>query len=112
MAGSPSLNGATKRLYFLGAILFLWLFAVIFRLVELQVVKYGEFEQRASRQQQRTIDVSPRRGIIYDRNGHELAMSVNVDSVFAVPSEVPDQANTANLLAASLKTTRKTCWRR
>jgi cell division protein FtsI (penicillin-binding protein 3) len=100
---SPSLNGATKRLYFLGAILFLWLFAVIFRLVELQVVKYGEFQQRASKQQQRTIDVSPRRGIIYDRNGHELAMSANVDSVFAVPSEVPDQVNTANLLARILK---------
>jgi len=101
--GSSSTNGATKRLYFLGAILFLWLFAVVFRLVNLQVVKYGEFEQRAVRQQQRTIDVSARRGIIYDRNGHELAMSVNVDSVFAVPSEVPDQANTAELLARILK---------
>ncbi len=97
------MNGATKRLYFLGAILFLWLGAVIFRLVELQVVQYGDYQQRASRQQQRTIDVSPRRGIIYDRNGHELAMSVNVDSVFAVPSEVPDQDNAANLLANILK---------
>src|SRR3954467_6105251 len=97
------MNGATKRLYFLGAILFLWLFAVIFRLIELQVVQYGEFQQRAAKQQQRTIDVSPRRGIIYDRNGHELAMSVNVDSVFAVPSEVPDQQNTAELLGPILK---------
>jgi cell division protein FtsI (penicillin-binding protein 3) len=97
------MNGATKRLYFLGAILFLWLGAVIFRLVELQVVQYGDYQQRASRQQQRTIDVSPRRGIIYDRNGHELAMSVNVDSVFAVPSEVPDQDNAASLLANILK---------
>jgi len=104
LAGSgPSLNGATKRLYILGAILFLWVFAVIFRLVELQVVKYGEFQQRAAKQQQRTIDVSPRRGVIYDRNGHELAMSVNVDSVFAVPSEVPDQINTAQLLSRVLK---------
>jgi cell division protein FtsI (penicillin-binding protein 3) len=100
---SSSSNGATKRLYILGAILFLWIFAVVFRLVQLQVVKYGEFQQRASKQQQRTIDVSPRRGIIYDRNGHELAMSVNVDSVFAVPSEVPDQVNTAQLLARILK---------
>ena len=103
VAISSWLNGATKRLYFLGAILFLWLFVVVFRLVELQVVQYGEFEQRAAKQQQRTIDVSPRRGIIYDRNGHELAMSVNVDSVFAVPSEVPDQGTTADLLARILK---------
>src|SRR4051812_23883125 len=87
----------------MGAVLFVWLFCVIFRLVQLQVVKYGEFTQRATKQQQRTIDVSPRRGIIYDRNGHELAMSASVDSVFAVPSEVPDQVNTAGLLANILK---------
>ena len=104
MAGNsnPS-NGATRRLYFLGGFLFLWLVAIVFRLVNLQIVKYGEFEQRAQKQQQRTIDVSPRRGVIYDRSGHELAMSVNVDSVFAVPSEIPDQVNTAHLLSRILK---------
>jgi cell division protein FtsI (penicillin-binding protein 3) len=118
---STTSNGAAKRLYFLGGFLFLWLIAIIFRLVNLQVVKYGEFEQRAQKQQQRTIDVSPRRGIIYDRNGHELAMSVNVDSVFAVPSEIPDQANTAHLLArilrvdpsdllAKMKSSHSFCW--
>ncbi|MCU1307325.1 MAG: peptidoglycan synthetase FtsI [Acidobacteriaceae bacterium] len=69
----------------------------------LQVVRYGEFTQRASRQQQRTVEVSARRGVIYDRNGHELAMTINVDSVFAVPSEIPDQANAATLIAHVLK---------
>lgn len=73
------------------------------RLVALQVVRYGEFTQRAARQQQRTVEVSPRRGVIYDRNGHELAMTINVDSVFAVPAEIPDAANTAGLLARILK---------
>ena len=59
--------------------------------------------------------------MIYDRNGHELAMSVNVDSVFAVPSEVPDQVNTAQLLAhvlhvdskvllAKMKSSHSFCW--
>ena len=122
MAGnSTTSNGATKRLYFLGAFLFLWLGAIVFRLVNLQVVKYGEFEQRAQKQQQRTIDISPRRGIIYDRNGHELAMSVNVDSVFAVPSEIPDQATAASLLGrildvdpdellARMKSSHSFCW--
>src|SRR5215212_10034994 len=96
-------NSATKRLYVFAALLLLWLCAICFRLVELQVFAYGDFVQRAARQQQRSIEVSPRRGIIYDRNGHELAMSISVDSVFAVPSEIPDQANTANLLARVLK---------
>ncbi len=63
---------------------------ICFRLVRLQVVKYGEFVQRAQRQQNRTIPVEPRRGNIYDRNGYALAMSIDVDSVFAVPSEIHD----------------------
>src|SRR5262249_29049889 len=40
---------------------------------------------------------------IADRNGHACAMWVWVDSVFAVPSEIPDQATTASLLAKILK---------
>ena len=35
---------------------------------------------------------------IYDRYGHPLAMSIDVDSVFAVPSEVHDKETTAAIL--------------
>ena len=121
MAASGSANPARKRLYLLAGFLFFWCAAIGFRLVQLQVFQYGEFVHRAERQQQRSIDVAPRRGVIYDRNGHELAMSVNVDSIFAVPSEVPDQATTARLLArilgtdtneilARLQSSRAFCW--
>jgi cell division protein FtsI (penicillin-binding protein 3) len=93
--------GATpsKRLYILAAVLFLWVAAVLCRLVVLQVIKYDFFLNLASRQRGRTIEVDPRRGTIYDRNGTELAMSIDVDSVFAVPSEIPDQETTAQILA-------------
>jgi cell division protein FtsI (penicillin-binding protein 3) len=91
------------RIYFLAGFLLFWFCAIAFRLVVLQVVRYGEFTQRAARQQQRTVEVSSRRGVIYDRNGHELAMTINVDSVFAVPSEIPDQANAATLIANVLR---------
>ena len=86
---SSSSWDSTRRLYALSGILVLWTGAIGLRLVDLQVLHYGDFTQRAQRQQQRTIEVSPRRGIIYDRNGRELAMSVMVDSIFAVPAEVP-----------------------
>ena len=91
MASSTETKGTNRRLYWLGGILVFWSVAVGARLLQLQVLRYGEFAQRAQRQQQRSIEVSPRRGIIYDRNGRELAMSGNVESVFAVPSEIPDQ---------------------
>lgn len=102
MAGKTNGNGSGQRLYILGGLLFLWIVAVGLRLVYLQVFQYGELLQRAQRQQQRTIEVAPRRGVIYDRNGRELAMSATVDSIFAVPSEIPDQASAATLLAGVL----------
>jgi hypothetical protein len=40
----------------------------------------------ANQQQQRTFEVAPRRGVLYDRNLRELAMTVLVDSVYAVPA--------------------------
>ncbi len=82
----------------LAGILVFWILGVCFRLVQMQVLQYGEWEQRALRQQSRTITVEPRRGIIYDRNGAELAMSIDVDSIFAVPSEIPEPETTASIL--------------
>jgi cell division protein FtsI (penicillin-binding protein 3) len=96
------LKDPKSRLYLLGAVLFFWSGLICLRLVQLQIIRYGDWLQRAQRQQQRSIPVTPRRGIIYDRNGHELAMSISVDSIFAVPSEIPDPENTAQLLARVL----------
>jgi len=94
---------SNRRLYFLAGFLLFWFTVICVRLIWLQVVDYADFTQRATRQQQRSIEVSPARGVIYDRNGKDLAMSVNVDSVFAVPSEIPDIHGTAGILAKVLK---------
>ncbi len=91
-----------RRLYALAGILFLWCGVIAVRLVDLQVFQYSEWLERAQHQQQRTIEVAARRGAIYDRNGRELAMSISVDSIFAVPAEIPDPATTAGLLARVL----------
>ncbi len=99
MRASAAARTPSKRLIILGAVLFLWVAAVLGRLVYLQVIKYQFFLNLASRQRGRVIEVDPRRGTIYDRNGAELAMSIDVDSVFAVPSEIPDQESTAQILA-------------
>src|SRR5664279_4310765 len=102
MRASAPAKTPAKRLIILGAVLLLWVVAVLGRLVFLQVVKYQFFLNLASRQTRRVMDVEPRRGTIYDRNGTELAMSIAVDSVFAVPSEIPDQESTAQVLAKVL----------
>ncbi|HXW93736.1 MAG TPA: penicillin-binding protein [Terriglobales bacterium] len=104
MAFQSSRNTIETRLYVLGAILLLWCAVICLRLVYLQILRYGSFEQRAQHQQQRTVELSARRGLIYDRAGRELAMSIAVDSAFAVPSEIPDLPSAISLLARITKT--------
>src|SRR5215831_19320389 len=100
---SQSNQSGNTRLFILAGFFLFWFLVICGRLVWLQVVNYGDYTQRAAKQQQRSIEVSPVRGNIYDRRGNELAMTVNVDSVFAVPSEVPDVHSTAQVLARVLK---------
>jgi len=90
MAATSFNFGKNSRLYLLGAMLLLWCVAICGRLVYLQIFSYGRFVKQAGHQQQRAIPLAAKRGIIYDRAGRELAMSVLVDSAFAVPSEVKD----------------------
>jgi hypothetical protein len=45
--------------------------------------------------------VAPRRGVLYDRNLHELAMTVQADSILRRPSEIDDKQAAARALAAS-----------
>ncbi|MGA9543571.1 MAG: penicillin-binding protein [Candidatus Sulfotelmatobacter sp.] len=90
--------GKNARLYLLGAMLLLWCVTICGRLVYLQIFRYGSFVKQAEHQQQREIPLSAKRGVIYDRAGHELAMSVLVDSAFAVPTEVKDLPTAVSLI--------------
>ena len=77
----------------------LWMAATVTRLGYLQLIGYRDYMGHAERQHPRIVNISPRRGTVYDRNMQELAMSVLVESCFAVPSEVKDQDMAARLLA-------------
>jgi len=77
-----------------------WTGLIAVRLGWLQVVRHSDFVHRAAMQQQRTFEVAPRRGMMYDRNLRELAVTVQADSVFAVPSELGNnRASAAEILA-------------
>jgi cell division protein FtsI (penicillin-binding protein 3) len=77
-----------------------WVAVIGGRLVWLQVFHHAEWIDKAKHQQQRTFEVAPQRGVLYDRNLRELAVTVSVDSVFAVPSEMGEnRAAAAEMLA-------------
>src|SRR2546426_1690069 len=92
----------TTRVYILIGVMAVWAAAIGTRLYFLHVVHSADYRQRAERQQQRTFEVTPPRGVIYDRNKNELAVSVKVNSVFAAPDEIEDPGTTARTLSAVL----------
>ena len=77
--------------------------AVGLRLVHLQVVERGDLSRRAERQQERLVKLEPKRGTIVDRQGRELAVSLDVESVYGVPTEVGDPRPVARELARILQ---------
>src|SRR5690606_12368092 len=81
-----------RRLFVAAAFLALWALGIQSRLVYLQVVARDEMVVRAERQHQRTIVAPAKRGDIVDRHGRVLATSADVDTIYAVPSEIEDQA--------------------
>ncbi|WP_348268384.1 penicillin-binding protein [Edaphobacter paludis] len=101
-APRQTLTAPIRRIRFVYVTLFfcLWVGLIVLRLGWVQVVRHSEFVHRAAQQQQRTFEVAPRRGMLYDRNLRELAMTVLVDSVYAVPSELGDnKENAAQMLS-------------
>lgn len=121
MASTTSTPAKNPRLYLLGVMLALWCVAICGRLVYLQVFSYGKFVKQAGHQQQRAIPLAAKRGVIYDRAGHELAMSVMVDSAFAVPTEVKDlptavalitriTGEDSNVVLADCRAHKTFCW--
>lgn len=80
------------------------MFAVVLvgRLAVVQFVKGPELRSKAMDVRMRDIPVEAKRGIIYDRNYKELAVSLNVESVFAMPAQVKDPEGAARVLAPIL----------
>lgn len=96
-----ALSAPIPRLRFVAliAVLIVWVVIIAARLVWLQVFRHADYAQRELRQQSRSFQIAPRRGVLYDRNLQPLAMTVLVDSVFAVPSEIADKDATSHQLA-------------
>jgi cell division protein FtsI/penicillin-binding protein 2 len=85
------------------ALVAVWTGAVLGRLAYLQLFRYSEYYSRAQHQQRLIVEVGARRADIFDRHMNPLAMSVPVDSCFAVPSEIADPDMVARLLGKVLE---------
>jgi cell division protein FtsI (penicillin-binding protein 3) len=87
-----------RRIVVATGLLGLWVGGIEIRLVYLQVFRSADLTARAARQQSGSHETPGKRGDILDRRGHLLATSVDVDSIYAVPSEIHNDEETVRKL--------------
>ncbi len=81
--------------------------ALISRAFQLQVLSGQNLKTLAARQHAASLQMQPDRGIIYDRNGEKLAISLMADSVCADPSKVTNAAAASAKIAKILNLDKK-----
>lgn len=95
-------KGIRIRIRLIGAVFSLGFVLVAMRAFDLQVVQEQQWDERAERQHQKVIPLTPQRGTIFDCNGEELAVTVEVDSIYAEPRKLTDKSDAARKLAKAL----------
>ncbi len=85
------------------------LFALVgARLLLLQGIEGSQWERRAAALHERTVPLEPERGTIFDRAGRVLAISVEVPSIYVIPSAISDPAAVSYELAEILGESHRT----
>jgi cell division protein FtsI (penicillin-binding protein 3) len=92
----------TVRIYAMGACFFLILCVIFLRAYQLQIIEGARLSTIARESYQGKLTLTPQRGTIFDRNGKELALSIDLASIYAYPKAVRDKSGTASLLAKAL----------
>ena len=90
------------RIVFLLCLFSFFFLIVVGRAYQLQVLQSQKLAVLAERQHQRVVPLVPKRGILYDRKREALAISMDVDSVFAQPGKMENLAGVAKKIAPVL----------
>ena len=80
-----------KRVFLVLSVMTALLIALTFRLSNIQLTESEKYRTGAFDQYTTEIDISPRRGTIYDRNMTALAVSATVETVYISPYEIPSE---------------------
>ena len=95
-------GGARARAYVIGIVVTLGLVGVAKRAWSLQIDDGDRYRMLAEHQHEMHLEIPAPRGDVIDIHGRPLAVSADVDSIWANPHEVRDVAMTAEKLAKIL----------
>ena len=93
-----------KRTVILNTIIIFSFVVVFLRLTDIMVLKNRFYSEKAKAQQIKTEDIQTRRGGIYDRQGRDLAINLDLESLYCDPGEARANAATIRKLSSILNT--------
>lgn len=99
---TDSEQATRKRGRVLATVLILCALTVVGRLVQLQLIQGGQWRALAASAQERTIELPPRRGAIFDREGTALAFDVKAMALAIDGYNMTNPATLATILAEEL----------
>jgi cell division protein FtsI/penicillin-binding protein 2 len=89
-----------KRAVILNTAIIFSFFLVSLRLMDLMVLNHKRLSERAKQQHIKVEDIQVRRGIIFDRRGRELALNLEMESLYCDPESLVINREETRKLAA------------
>jgi cell division protein FtsI/penicillin-binding protein 2 len=77
-----------KRAIILSTVIIFSFFAIFLRLVDLMILNHKRFLIEANKRHIKVEDIQVRRGIIFDRRGRELALNLELESLYCDPENL------------------------
>ncbi len=99
-----------RRIRLIRLVLVLALFAVVARMIDIQVVRSGSYQAAANQESATTVNLPALRGGIFDRSGAALALSQPTDDVIADDFQVTHPLRYAQALSPLLGVPVATLW--
>ena len=96
------------RILFVMSVFALFWIILLARSFSLQILPQKRLSDLKKQLFEKSVKIQPRRGVIYDRNGKELVISVPSRSLFADPHEIKESYFVAKKLAQFFKKPKKT----
>ncbi|OHE56396.1 MAG: hypothetical protein A2Z47_14135 [Thermodesulfovibrio sp. RBG_19FT_COMBO_42_12] len=90
-----------KRAIILSTVVIFSFFAVYLRLIDLMILNHERLLTEAKRRHIKVEDIQVRRGIIFDRRGRELALNLELESLYCDPEKL-DLGNDGVIRLASV----------
>mgnify|MGYP006414870593 CR=1 FL=1 len=101
-ASSEKLPGYASRRLFLLAVFFVVAVVLVGRAAQIQVFDNAFLNDQGDKRQVRNVKIATSRGMIMDRNGEPLAISIPVDTLWVNPKKIIKQPEAIPVLAAAL----------